>query len=240
MKRLIKSTNLKEAHLMDFFGVMNVLASFLKEEDLEALKIKTLGDEFLNCFKAFDDAVIQQRKTGITTELLDADNLRDKTFVGFSYALKALTYFPVENVAKAATLLIDVVDKYGNEIQELPQREETAILMNLIGDLKSEKNQQLVTTAGIDAWVEELEKASVKFDQFYIERTAIESEFVVGLAKKERQNMQAVFEKLCRGIEAYAFIEGETAYKPIVNKINTEVGKAKKVIKARKTKDDEL
>ncbi len=81
-----------------------------------------------------------------------------------------------------------------------------------------------------------MELGNSHFETLYTERTEKEAQFVVGLAQKERANTQNAFTKLCRTMEAYALIEGEEAYQPLADKINTEVGNVKQAIKARKSR----
>lgn len=239
MKNIIKSTYLQRVQIMDFFEVMNIIAVYVGKEDLETLKLKAVGTEFINAFHSFDKSVKQANKTVLTEKILKTDDIRDKILVGFKSVISGMILFPKEDVAEAATVISILVDKYGKNIQEMGQRNETGIIHNLIDDLKSDKHKQQVTVAKLDDWVVELEKANIDFENLYIQRSEEQSEFVVGLAKKERENLQNAFEKLCRNIEAYATIEGEAAYKPLANKINEEVQKAQQNVKARQTKNKE-
>ncbi len=220
---------------MDFSEVMSIVASFLEKEDLDALKLTNVSKEFTDALHALESALTQARKTGITERLLETDNLRDNIFTGFKTVLKGMTYFPDELVSQEAVAVTNVIQKYGKGIKELPQREETAVLTNLIQDLKSDEHKTQVEIVGLTNWVMELEKANNTFEQLYTERTEKESEFIVGLSRTERDNMQQMFEQLCRAIDAYAFIEGEAPYKPLADKINTEVDKVQQAIKVRKS-----
>ncbi len=234
MEQLIKSTNLKNAHLMDFFEVMSIVATFLEKENLETLKLTTVVAEFTKSLELLEKALTQARKTGITESLLEADNLRDNIFTGFTNVLRGMTYFSDVIISEAAVAITDVVKKYGKGVKRLPQREETAVLTNLIEDLKNDEYKEQVAVAGLTIWVEKLEQANVEFENLYTQRTEKEAQFVVGLAQMERENMQNAFVKLCRTIEAYAIIEGEEKYKPLGDKINAEVSNVQQAIKARK------
>ncbi len=233
MEQLIESTNLQRAHLMDFFEVMNIVESFLQKEDLEALKLTQVAGEFTQTLAVLEEALTQARKTGITESLLEADSLRDNTFTGFNTVLKGMTYFPDDTISQSAIAITDVVEKYGKQIQRLPQREETAVLINLIEDLKSEQYTPKVIATGLTAWVEQLEQTNNEFENLYTQRTEKEAQFIVGLTKTERENMQKMFVKLCQTINAYAFLEGATNYQPLADKINTEIGNVQQMIKRR-------
>ncbi len=240
MKNLITSTNLKNAHLMDFFEVMNIVATFLEKEEVEKLKLKAVATAFTDSLAVLEQALTQARKTGITKHLLEVDKERDAIFTGFKMVVKGMEYFPDETIADSATALVDVVKKYGKKVQRLPQREETAVLKNLIDDLQSATYKEQVAKVGVNTWVEKLAEVNTEFEKLYTERTEKEATFVVGLAKEERENMQNAFERLCRTIEAYGIIEGEEPYKPLADKINTEVRNVQQAIKAQRKGKDKI
>lgn len=232
---LIKSTNLQNARLMDFYQVMSITADFLHKEDLPALKLTEVSNEFFITFEVFDKAMKQAMKTGYTDQIIAADDARDAILTGFLGALRSMLYFPDKAISAAAAQLMTVVDKYGSGIQRLPQREETAVITNLLQDLRNTENAPHVQATSLTMWIDKLDEANKTFDSLYTHRTEKEAEFIIGLTRTERANMQAVFEKLCRSIEAYGFIEGEEKYKPLADKINVEVTNVQQATKARAT-----
>ena len=117
----------------------------------------------------------------------------------------------------------------------MPQREETAVLTNIVSELRSPENAVALQKSGLSIWVDKLADANLAFDELYAHRTEKESEFITGLTRTERANTQAAFEKLVRAIEANAYLKGEAQYKPLAEKINTEVAKVKQAAKARTT-----
>ena len=130
--------------------------------------------------------------------------------------------------------IMNIIEKYGTGIQRLPQREETAVITNLMQDLRA-NSADIQSITGLITWVDKLDEANKAFDALYNSRTEKEAEFIVGLTRTERAAMQTDFENLCRGIDAYAFINGEENYKPLANKINTEIANVQQAIKARAT-----
>lgn len=232
---LIQSTNLANARLMDFFQVMRMTADFLGKEDLEALKLKPYADAFLEALEKMDAALIQAQKTGYTEQIIAADDARDNILTGMLVSLRGMLRFPDPAISEAAAALKIIADKYGVGIARLPQREETAVLLNLIQDFGTEENSRHVAQAGLTAWVEKLAEANQLFDTLYNARTEKESEFIVGLTRTERANMQTAFETLCRAIDAYAFIEEAEKYTALAEKINTEVATVQEAAKARAT-----
>lgn len=237
---MIKSTNLYNARLMDFYQVMNLTVGYLDKEDIAALQLSEVTTEFKATFVALDKALKQAQKTGFTESIIVADDNRDDIFTGFNGAIRSMTRFPDKEIAQSASLLLLIVEKYGQGITRLPQREESAILTNIITELQSVENTSLLQKTGLTIWVDKLAQANNEFDELYTHRTEKEAEFITGLTRTERANTQAAFEKLTRAIEAYAFINGEAAYKPLADKINTEVANVKQAAKARATLNGNL
>jgi hypothetical protein len=232
---LIKSTNLANARLMDFYQVMSLIDGFLKAEDVAALQLAATKQEFETAFGRLDASLKQAMKTGYTDAVIAADDDRDSILTGFLGSLRSTVYFPDKAIADAAAQLLVVTDKYGSGIARLPQREETAAITNMVADLRSAENAPRLQTANLTVWVDKLNEANLAFDALYSHRTEKEAEFIGGLTRTERANMQTAFEKLVQAIEAYAFINGEAAYKPLAEKINTEVANVQTSAKARTT-----
>lgn len=232
---LIKSTNVNNARLMDFYQVMNLTAGYLSKENIAAMQITTVANEFNAALSSLDKALKQAQKTGYTESIIAADEARDNIYTGFTSSLRGMTRFPDAEIAQSAQKLMVVTDKYGQGITRLPQREESAALTNMVSELQNAENTPLLQQTGLALWVQKLADANRAFDELYANRTEKEAEFIVHLTRTERANMQAAFEKLVRAIEAYAFINGEAAYKPLADKINTEIGNVKQATKARAT-----
>lgn len=232
---LIHSTNLQRARLMDFYQVMSLINGFLQKEGLDALNLAAVTIVYSTAFDSFDRALKQALKSGYTDAIIAADNDRDNILIGFLGALHSLERFPDKAIAEAATQLLLVIDKYGPGIARLPQREESAILRNIVADLRNAENAPRLQTTNTSIWVDHLDAANRAFDELYSHRTEKEAEFITGLTRTERANMQSAFEKLVQTIESYACINGEAAYKSLAEKINVEIANVQQAAKARAT-----
>lgn len=232
---LINSTNLDKARLMDFYQVMNLTSGFLQKEDTAALNLTGVTGEFNIAFTDLDNSLKQARKTGLTGDVLDADDLRDNIQIGFLEVLNGYTRFPDKEIASAASRLVVVTDKYGPGIARLPQREESAALTNMVTDLRSGDNATLLQTTTLSIWVDKLDEANQAFNAVYEQRTEKEAALITSLTRTQRSNMKAAFEKLVQAIEANAFLNGPDAYKALADKINVEVANVQQAAKARAT-----
>ena len=232
---LVKSTNLANARFMDFYQVMSLVIGFLSKEDLIMLNLAQEANDFRTVFDLFEKAIKQAQKTGITDALILADDERDNVYTGFTGSLRSMTRFPDAIIEQSAAKLLLITDKYGEGVARLPQREETGVIKNIIAELRTNENTILLQNTGLFIWLDKLEQANNKFDTLYVNRNEKESEFISGLTRTERANMQAAFEKLVRAIEANAYLKGEAAYKPLAEKINTEVANVQQAAKSRAT-----
>ncbi len=239
MEKLIKATNLQEAHLMDFFQVMQLISKWLDKEDLEQLKLTDEAANFKATLKELDDALLQAKKTGFTQKIIEADNIRDSLLIGLNYVVKGMTYFTDSNISNMAEQVKTILSKYGKRIDTLPQREESAVIENILQDLQTEPIAGMLPQLGLSQWIPKLQEANANFDSLYLARSEKEATFISGLTREQREKMQERFSHLCRTIEAYAFIDGEDAYKPLADRINVEVAKIKQLVKSRKAKEEE-
>ncbi len=239
MSTLIKSSNLKNAHLMDFFETMRIVSNFLKKEDLKVLKLEKEYDAFMQNLEALDESLLQAQKTGFTDKILSIDQNRDDVLIGLNLVLKGLMYFPDPLISDFASQVRDTIKKYGERINKLPQREESAVIVNLLQDFRDKKMQDAIRQLNLNNWLVHLEKFNNEFENWYLARSEKEAEFISGLTREQRDKMQDSFTHLCRTIEAYAFIEGEKPYQALANKINVEVAKLKQLAKARRNREDD-
>ena len=99
-------------------------------------------------------------KSELTDEIYAQDHVRDSVFRGFSDALKsALNHY--DEVKRTAAYKIEVIiDHYGN-ITVLTLDEETAAYDDLIRELKTETNTNLLMTLELIDWIPELSKALI-------------------------------------------------------------------------------
>lgn len=235
---MINRSNLKVLRIMDFFQVMNLVKDYLKEEDKSALKLETSVAEFERAFSELDDALKQSTTILATKELSKADEQRSKTLTGLGQMLRALTNSPQEEQAKKAEKLLAEVEKYGKRLSNLPLREESAVIINLLQDFEISENKQAIQSLHLTEWVTLLEQQNTAFDNLYKERSETQSIIQVGKTKEARMVMQKAFDILVKTINANAFLNGGDAYQSLAGKINQEVSRSLAEAKARQTKKE--
>ena len=133
---------------------------------------------------------------------------------------------PEADKAKAAKELLQIYRKYGDKPQNKPNREETALIKNLLQDLDPADIKAKLTLIGADKWVGVLKEANEAFSAMYGRQVKHESSLDPGAVKEKRAAVYDEFKKLTNVINALATLGGEAAYKSIIDMINTEMKKA--------------
>lgn len=235
---MISRSNLKVLRIMDFFQVMNLVKDYLSTEDKEALKLEKPVKAFEEAFSALDEALKQSKTILATKELAKADELRSKTLTSLIQMLRALSHSPQQEQAKKAEKLLAEVEKYGKNLANLPLREESAVIINLLQDFEEAENKQAIQSLHLTEWITLLSQQNTAFDELYKERSETQSIIQVGKTKESRMALQQAFNILVKTINANAFLNGEEPYQTLAGKINQEVNRSLSEAKARQTKKD--
>ena len=143
---MIERTDLNNLRVMDFFQTLTNIAAHLNNEDLAVLKLENaVNNIFTPALTAMDEALKPFRKTGLTDPLLTHDAERDAAIVGLSAHVRAFLAYPQTDKAQAAARLKLIIDKYGRSPQNLPQREQTGAMANLLQDLDTNQGRADLT-----------------------------------------------------------------------------------------------
>ena len=198
----------------------------MNQEDLETLKLKDPVKAFTDKFNDFDKLIQPMRSSGLSKDLYELDDRRDRAMGRLSTHLRLFSDYPEADKAKAAKELLQIYRKYGSLPQNKPNREETALIKNLLQDLDPADIKAKLTLIGADKWVSVLKEANDAFSAMYGRQVKHESSLDPGAVKEKRAVVYDEFKKLTNVINALATLGGETAYKSIIDMINTEMKKA--------------
>lgn len=211
---------------------MSNIKDYSQKEDLEGLKLREIfEDRFLPALQEFDESLAPTRQKELTDKITALDSQRAKYFVGLNAHLRALKDFPDKTTADASIRLKHTIDKFGKNIHNLPLAEETAVLINILQELNQGEPKRDVALAGVLRWVEELQKVNEQFRTLFKERINKEASVEVGKGRASRERMQKVFTDYVQRINALIVIEGQGAYRTLVDNINREIERAKQVKK---------
>ena len=91
---MITSTNLNALRNLEHFQVMSNVLSYLKEENLEELKLSAFAESFEKQLKVYDEVLVLERGNVLSLKLTDADKKRDDAYRALAGIVKAYTVFP--------------------------------------------------------------------------------------------------------------------------------------------------
>ena len=224
---MIERTDLNNLRVMDFFQTLTNIAAHLNNEDLAVLKLENaVNNIFTPALTAMDEALKPFRKTGLTDPLLTHDAERDAAIVGLSAHVRAFLAYPQTDKAQAAARLKLIIDKYGRSPQNLPQREQTGAMANLLQDLDTNQGRADLTAIIATPWAVALQTANTAFENLYNERTRANAAIETGKTRAARAALQEAFALMARTINALMLLEGEEPYRILADNINTEVRQA--------------
>jgi gas vesicle protein len=180
-------------------------------------------------------------KSEITSEIHAQDHVRDIIFRGFSDAVKSALNHYDETKRNAAYKIEIVLDHYGN-IATLTLDEETAAIEDLIRELKTENNTNLLTTLGLIDWLPELSNANDKFKDLMMMRYEEVSQRPTIRMKEIRTAVNKEFRNMIDQLEALIKVKGIAGYEDFVKEINAVTERYKRILAqeaGNRNKDDE-
>ena len=212
---MITSTNLNALRNLEHFQVMSNVLSYLKEENLEELKLSAFAESFEKQLKVYDEVLVLERGNVLSLKLTDADKKRDDAYRALAGIVKTYTVFPEEEKADAALKLLHVIGKYGKGIDRLPYLQESG------------ENKALLSLLHLDEWLMKLKEACTEFDSLFLNRESDNSTKLSGQVKTARRGIQELFQNLANLIQAYEIVYGADAYTALSAKINEAVDYAR-------------
>ncbi len=235
MKKLITSTSLVRAHLMEYSELMNNISTHLTKCDLEQLQLKEEANRFQETFIDFQKSIKQTKKTGITEQLKTVEHNCDRIILALQHFIKGFMLLPDKETMKMAREVSIRMKKHAKYIVPLSQLEKSGVIHIFLKDLSKPPMVEIIKQLGLVAIIQQLTENIQLFDKLYRERINKESDFIVGLTAKKRKQMQQAFEHLCATIEALAILGDKNDYQPLANFINTGVAEIKRLYLLRKT-----
>ena len=205
---MIKKSNLAPLRLMAFAQVMKNVQSFLnKEHDLQNKGLVEVKKEFDTAFSTLDKQ-------------------RDIALSSFITHCKLFRNHPENHIAEAAKRASIHIKSYGKDMQRRAYRDETAIIRSLVAAFEEPQHNADIQLIGAKQWLTHLKPLNEKFDELHSNRTMEDAEKDAGKSRDARREMQAKFDRLCKAIEAMAFMRGEDEFRSLANAINEEVKNA--------------
>ena len=122
--------------------------------------------------KALDnelEALLIITKSRKTVDIFDQDDDRDQIFRGFSDTVKGLTNHYDPTYRKAANVLWDLLQHFGNVAKKTFDAE-TAAINDLIREFQDPEVESAAETVRVRDWIEQLKHSNLKFHRLMMER----------------------------------------------------------------------
>lgn len=232
----------------------NVNFSLLKPEEIHALALRLLPileaiipddvllrDLYPRLHELTNDlsrALGLGRTSKFTTRLLEADNQRDRLFLGLRHLVVGFTFHPDQQLARAARVLETLIQSRGVSLQTYGYIEESSQLNGLLADLKSPAAQQAIATIQLEFMVDVLAQAQEEFEAIYQQKVASEAvQNLPGITASKR-DLTRYLTRVFQYIDTQAEINAEK-YGSVVEKIDEVIVDVMTIARARKTKQED-
>lgn len=111
----------------------------------------------------YQNALERETKSPYTILLSEKDAIRDSAFIAFRTYVEAAGYRTLVGWNDAANKILEIIRKHGWSAASLGYKAETAILTNIISEIKTKCTAEL-TLLGATDWLNELESAETAFE----------------------------------------------------------------------------
>ncbi|MDR2981044.1 MAG: DUF6261 family protein [Puniceicoccales bacterium] len=238
IKTIVFSRLRNEEH----FGFHTKVAKLVNEYNLSET-VEALVTSYNERYDVLNDSLEIIRRSVHTAQLVDADIKRCTTFRGLRAAVTGhLRHFETAK-SLAATRVGNILRHYRGMLRK-SRNERTAMLMNMLQDLRDETAADL-QTLDINSWVSELEAENRAYQNLEAQRI---SKRGIQLAKNvhvARLAADAAYRSLIKGIEVHGTLHPDDAnYATLVFELNASIetvmwpiAQRRGVIAASKKKD---
>lgn len=202
----MKIQNLKLMHLRndEHFQFFANFIELVNEFGAVELKIERQFDTLASLHSDEDEALKKILKSDFTRLLHEADSDRDGLFRGLAEANRtALNHFQ-SDVREAAFRLQIVFDTYGN-VAKKGAAEEISAISSLINELVQNHKADM-STVGLNAWAEELNKRNRDFNKLEMDRDAETAVHHAG-TEEVRARLDEAYRKIIERISALVLLD---------------------------------
>lgn len=197
-------------------------------------------ESFRKAFEIYDEEIVQARKFA-TRDLQKADEERDYAIRKIYQLIRYYSDYrfdPEKEVAAKALKRIFKSYGTGSKIARQSQDTQTAMIINLLQVFSNDLPKQYIATLRLTDAVSALETSNQVFAKEQSSRYKFKSEYVKGVAKSARTDVQNEFMELVALINSLAVVEGQEKYADLKRIINELVRKYVAQVRLRTRKKE--
>lgn len=225
----ILPTRLRLLNRWEFFQLITDALSHLEPQtDQWPESLQQMLSELRKLYNIYDIEIVQERQPD-SSQLLEAEEECDYAILTIYKMSRAYrNYKYSEPMQTAANELLNIFAYYGNgrEISRHSQQVKAAILINLLQYLDKELPKQHIATLNLTDALSTLQTNTQIFDRELTARSKLRAQFVPGVAKNARMDVQNKFMEMVALINALSILEGEEKYAELKQLLKTIVEKS--------------
>lgn len=228
-------------HLEEDFGFHCQVVALTEKLPLEGmpksslLHLQGLSDNYRAAVTRLDDALSADTLSPISRKVVAANKERSLAWRGLKNFAKAMRACPQAAMATAASVAAAVIDKYGNPTY-LSQLQGSAVIHNLLQDLRTALAAGDLEGLGIEVWLDDLEAKERAYLEADNKRTAGVAARRAGEVQQARRAADAAYRNLAEGVDFLALLYGDALFAGFIPQLNVMVAEEREVLKGRATR----
>lgn len=234
MSMEISEFSMSRLHNEEHFQFHSSVAELITVSNPAALKIEAQATLYQAELAKELEAINVIRKSAISDDLVEADNVRDKIFRGMCNQVKSAVLHFNADVQEAAKRAQIVLDTYGN-VAVKNYDAETGAIISLVNDFKTTYAAD-AAKAGITEWVEELALSNKAYDDLKNNRYTDDATKTIVRMKQQRNAVDQAYRVLQARINALIIVEGAASYSAFVAELNKRIEGFENTLAIRKGK----
>jgi hypothetical protein len=180
-----------------------------------------LVTDFNTCYNKEDAIMEWVRKSALTEQIAEADKRMDSALIGLSERIRSDMHNPSANIAAAAERVHLMLKNYGR-IYNKPYIEQIGDMQAILEQLQGPHAPDVITL-NIAAWVMELQLSFTLFQNLLDQRGAQQLKKPDYTFQVIRRQIEDVYHKIVRIIDAGALIGTPEPFDAFINKLNPEI-----------------
>lgn len=212
------------------YNFVSMVAEKAKADSGVYGKAKELADALASAVAQENQDLMLSQKSTFSDTIAAADRQRDTYYRGYRNGVRDFRAFPAGEQKTAADTLWQHMTDYAIDPQMQLDRE-TGLLTNFVEDLQGRLATQ-VASLGLKPFVDGMKSANDTVRESLAARDTEQSGKTVGALKLSRQRTDEAYKALVKRVNAYAEIEGDSAYLPFITYVNEQIRRFKQEVLA--------
>lgn len=156
-------------------------------------------------------AIGSSKKQELTEQINDADNWRDRGFIGFRKHLEADQYNDwMPGAKEAANNLLNIVARHGTRLHEEGLTVQPALMTSLFEDLEADQAKADLATLNLTEWIVQLKAFQSEFSVLFQQRNELESAKNIPTKVDAKAELVKSLSVLLNGLDFLANSQAET------------------------------